>query len=151
MRLRNEERTAVLAMLDTEYSSPEDAADAVFNGVQKLLEERDSHGVRVRVGDTLDVAVGPFYGLTEARKAVKELGGMATIAPMASPGGFFKKLEEMDLDRRYCDVCEHPRFAHLQAGKFNGCIAGRLTDKKGKETQAGCGCTAVTAKASKKR
>jgi hypothetical protein len=127
IRLRKEEKEAVMAALDTEYDSAEGAATAVFHLVADLLAKRDSHGVLVNWGQG-GYFLGPIYGDKRQAAKVAALASetfsateraqneSARVVLLASPARLLEanvgSLETLT-DDRYCQGCGHPWFAHI--------------------------------------
>ena len=122
MRMRGPERAAVAAVLEMEYGDADEAAQAVWDAVVALLRARDSYGVAVCM-DGVQLAHGPYWDLTSAKKAQRALAGLpAPIAPLFAP----TRLDEPDeTPGNSCPDCHHPKFAHFDRGKKAGCTVPR--------------------------
>ena len=115
--MRRAEKDAINAVLEAEYASQDDAAEAVFDCVMGLLASRDSYGVRLDYEGNAVGAYGPFYDKRKAARAAKiheqVVGpGMANVAPLRAPS----RLSEGEYtapNGRVCDDCNHPKFAHF--------------------------------------
>lgn len=131
VRLRNDEKVAILALLEREYKSESEAAATVLREVAALLAERDSFGVVIDMPG-IPLAYGPWYDLATAKKVILE--DDMRIFRLHSPAAMMRRLEPSP-DKRYCE-CGHPRFAHIDH---------RWTPwKGGKQRNPGCMACACT-------
>lgn len=107
--MTKDEEAAILALLEGEYESPREAAQAVFDGVAALLMNRDAYGVGYH-DEAVSLAWGPFYSIHAANKIAKVIGG--GVAKLYAPTPLALKSLSKPASSRYCEECEHPRFAH---------------------------------------
>lgn len=112
IQIRASERQAVVAALEAEYKSDKDAADTIIKLVTGLLAERQTFGVKVPVGPTMSIAIGPMWHSQAAKAMSVSLPG-SSVHTLASP---VRVLELMDpathIEEKVCDSCSHPTFAH---------------------------------------
>jgi hypothetical protein len=109
-----DERAAMVALLEAEYASPEEAAESVFAGAAEILMRRDSWGLGLD-----GIAWGPFYSLREVKKVAAVIG--ARIAKLYAPAVLVGKALGTFEDVRYCPECQHPRLAHMdRSWKWKG-------------------------------
>ncbi len=91
MRMRAEERAALVAALDAEYQTAEDAAQAAWDAVILALRDRNSYGVKAIVGPTLILAYGPLWDLRDAKKFAGLVAG--SVHNLSSPAGAERAVE----------------------------------------------------------
>ena len=104
--MTRDEQAAIVALLEAEYTSPEEAATAVFAGVVDIIMRRDSWGLGLD-----GIAWGPFYGLREVRKVAGVIG--ARIAKLYAPAPLVTRALVAPENRQLCAECHHPRLAHI--------------------------------------
>lgn len=147
MKLRADETATLVAVLDSDYEGPEDAAQAVWDAALVLLAKRDSWGVRGTFLGT-EYAFGPYWGKAQAKAAARkvQLDPERAVCPLTRAD--FLDFESGRGDEQpasqWCEECQHPVFAHgySDSSKHVGCVAGLVMTKAGKVTTPGCGCTA---------
>ncbi len=137
IRIRKDEKEALVDLLGQEWDSAGDAATAVFSAVVSLLGQRDTYGVQVAGAGLVPFAVGPFYDTRETKALIAGLpAGWAREAVLFSPARMTAVTVEPSIDKRFCGACGHPKFAHGP----HGCEVGEKRTKAGKVTTKGCGC-----------
>lgn len=105
--MTKDEAAAILALLEAEYASEKEAAQAVFDGVVELLRKRHAFGVGLD-----GIAWGPYYSLTEAKKVAGNIGGR--VAKLYAPAPLVDKVLKVYQDSNYCEECNHPKIAHCE-------------------------------------
>jgi hypothetical protein len=148
VRIRNDERAAVMAALEDDYDTPEAAAKAVFELVAGLLAKRDAYCIKVDWAS--GVILGPIWD--DSRQAAKVAGVAqetfsateraqnlgAVVLPMSSPAAL---LEERREGRPgFCPDCDHPKPSHWDKAWVKP--AGKIRQPRGCVV-AGCGCREV--------
>lgn len=148
IRIRADEKAALVEALEGDYASPEAAAGAIFSLCADLLAKRDSYVVRVAWGH------GFFLGPIHDKRQAAKVAGLAAqtfsateraqnegtgILALAGPARLLEAttgLLEGTPDPRFCTTCTHPVFAHVNTA---------WVKPKGKLRQpAGCTVTDCT-------
>lgn len=108
VRARKAETAAILDLLNEEWESEDDLAQALLDKFFELLADRNMYGVKWGVG-----AYGPFPTKQSAEKLCRALDDVATTHHLISAGTLVRIADRMDPeDNRYCPDCKHPTFAH---------------------------------------
>lgn len=129
LTIRASERKAILDALEADYKSDKDAADTIIKLVVELLSERDAYGLKVPLGPTMAVAIGPFFHSGQI-KAVSVMMPGSTVHPLSSPARFLELLDpNTHRMETMCDSCRHPKFAHGFSGKT--CVVPKCRCKRG--------------------
>lgn len=119
IRLRKDEKEALVAALESDYDSPEAAAGAIFALAYDLISKRDQVALYVQWGS--GVVIGPFPGQVEAKKAgrlarstfaVDAPEGAVRVIPLASPASLPTQRTGPPGGTPGC-ACGHPPLAHL--------------------------------------
>lgn len=150
MRARPTEIKALVSILeDGEHENATSAVKAMLAHLEEMRIERTGYILVTapRMGKGLTHAVGPYSTRDEAlRGIVKGHGGpfpgeRMVPATLRSPGSLeaFREATEAIATSKWCGVCSHPTFAHIDK-RWNATLPVKGKQVKPDWRQPGCVC-----------